>query len=180
MSAGIEKPGNRYTASSTGEQKAMLGHMTQQAIAHLMGRSVRWVRDHVTVGRDDVTGLYDGPVVMAWHQQFGIEADRKQQASAESETTKSAKERWELSRAEKSEIETQILKKNYGPIELMTNGLMALASAVRLEVEALPRSMENDFPEEHRSRLAQELKNQCRQILRRLANRGENLTNDSR
>lgn len=149
----------------------MLSELSQQATAQLLGMNAGSLREWSPLARLD-SGLYDGPAVVAEFLAAEIAAAREKWEK-ESPVAKDAKDRWELARARKAEIEADLLVGSTVESQTVTNEFMAMAAAVRSELESLPKSMENDFPADLRESLMVELVGKCKQILRRLANRGE-------
>lgn len=54
----------RNATQATGEQKAILSRLTQQAAAWLIGKTTRFLRDHQPARNAD--GTYDGPALLEW------------------------------------------------------------------------------------------------------------------
>ena len=150
-------------------QKATLGILTQQAVAFLLGVSSKHIRDHQPARNAD--GTYYGPDLVNWHVDRAV-AKAKKDWERDSDSLKTAAERQAEAKAIKYEEEAKGVQDSYVERSHVLLEFMEMAASVRSELEALPKSMANDFPAEVREPLMRELKNQCKQILRRLAAKG--------
>lgn len=158
--------------TTTVKQKGTLERLQQQAAAWLIGVSTKHLRDHGAARNQDLT--YNGPDLVEWIVERRIEAARKEWERG-SDVEKTAKERQAEARADKLEEEAKGLKDTYVERETVYLEFQEMAAAVRAELEALPKVMATDFPEALRDSLTRELRGQCRQILRRLANKGQRI-----
>jgi hypothetical protein len=154
----------------TAKQKATLEMLTQQAAAWLVGVSSKHLRDQGVARNADST--YHGPDLVQWRIDREIERARADW-ERKNDGVKSATERQALARADKLEEEAKGLKDTYVERAQVVQAFAEIAASVRSESEAMEKAMVNDFPAEHRERLQRELKNQIKQMLRRLASKGQ-------
>lgn len=154
----------------TAKQKATLEILTQQAAAWLIGVSSKHLRDQGVARNRDSS--YNGPDLVQWQIDSSVEAAKKDW-DRKSDGVKTATERQAVARADKLEEEAKGLKDTYIEREEVALAFAEIASSVRTESEAMEKAMVNDFPPEHRERLQRELKNQIKQMLRRLASKGQ-------
>lgn len=159
-------------ARSTAQQKATLEILTQQAAAWLISVSTKHLRDQGAARNLD--GSYNGPDLVQWAIDQEIAKARKEWERS-SDTLKTAAERQAEAKAVKYEAQAKEVQDQYVDREEVLQEFREMASAVRSELEALPKAMANDFPAELREDLIRELKNQVKQILRRLASRGSHV-----
>lgn len=162
----------QYVADTAG-QKDSLENLTQQSAAWLLGIDTKALRDAHPPARNRKTGTYNGPELVAWWMARAVEKATPDPIDTEN---LSPRHRVELARAVKLEIEAEILKAKFIPTADVTNEFMAMAAAVRSELEAIPAAIKNDLPEPVRESVGRELRNMIRQALRRLANKGSAFT----
>jgi len=156
--------------TETARQKATLEQLQQQAAAWLIGVSTKHLRDQGVARNRDST--YNGPDLVQWIIDRKVTEARKEW-ERNSDVENTAKERQALARAEKLEEEAKALKDTHIERAQVTQAFKEMAAAVRSELELLRKLMANDFPEEYRVELSQELANHTKQVLRRLAARGQ-------
>ena len=154
----------------TARQKATCEQLTQQALAVLLGISTKHIRDQQPPSRNG-NGTYHGPESVQWLVGCKIK-DARTSWERESDSIKTSKERQAEARAIKLEEEAKGVQGAYVLRSEVQLEFMEMAAAVRTELEALPKAMATDFPKDVRDDLIREMKNQTKQILRRLANRG--------
>lgn len=162
--------------TTTAAQKITLEQLTQQSAAHLLGVTTRHLRDHQPARNND--GTYHGPDIVQWAIDRAV-ADARDKWERRTDVSLAAKDRQALARAIKLEEEAKGVQGTYVKNADVKLEFMAMAASVRTELEALPKAMSNDFPEDRREFLTGELRGQVRQILRRLANRGKRLLSRS-
>lgn len=156
----------------TSRQKATLGSLTQQAVAWFFGCSTKHIRDQQPARNLD--GTYDGPDAYQFFLTQELEKAKKQW-ERQNDKTASAIERKNMAQAIKAEEEAKGAQGTYMLTADRDLQFVEITSAVRTEIEAIPRAMANNFPAELRDQLVKELTNETRQVLRRLAGRGRQI-----
>ena len=157
-------------ARDTSRQKATMEILTQQAAAWLVGVSTKHLRDQ-GVARN-IDSSYNGPDLVQWIVDQGVSKAKKEWEKS-SDTLKTSAERQAEAKAIKYEAQAKEVQEQYVDRAEVLQEFREMASAVRSELEALPKAMANDFPVDLRESLIKELNNQVKQVLRRLASRGD-------
>ena len=152
---------------TSGIQQDTMSSLTQQAAAWLLSISPRALRDQNAPRALD--GTYNARDLVAWAIS---------ERTPDSSKLSQAKIRQAVARAITLEIAAERAQGNYVSTDEITQEFMSMAAAVRSELEAIPSNVRNDLPDGIRDPFILELRNQIQQILRRLANRGQQLVVD--